>query len=332
MFSSSSKTDLYNILELSKSASKDDIKKAYKKLALIHHPDRGGDQEKFKQISTAYEILIDDQKRQQYDNVPLFGNMNSSPFNPMEMFKQFTTNHPAVQTKCPDIQYTLTITLEESIQGITKSITLSYSKNCSCVEICSRCNGEGFIQSIQQIGPFIQQSKLPCNICSQTGFKTPPTKICTKCEKTRIQDHNESITITVPKGVPNLFSMRLASRGKQPEKKNQIQGDLVINIQVLDHSVFKRRENHLIYTLPILFKEIFLEKNVEINRFGEPISFLIQPKDLDTRQVIIKERGLTWGNDKVGDLIIELKVEYPTKQLSLEEKDQLQQVLNEIGW
>lgn len=223
-------SDYYHILQLPRTASKDDIKKSYKKLALQHHPDRGGDEEKFKQISLAYETLVDDNKRKQYDNPSFFthggddlrshfSNINIQ-IDPMNLFRQFTgMGRPSTQTKCQDIQYPVNITLEESMKGLSKTITISYSKNCSCVEQCLRCSGEGFIQSVQRTGPFIQSSKTPCSICSQTGFHTQSEKTCNKCEKTRIENHSESLEIVIPRGVPNLFSMRLPSKGRLPERK-----------------------------------------------------------------------------------------------------------------
>ena len=332
-------SDYYSILQVPRTASKDDIKKSYKKLALQHHPDRGGDEEKFKQISLAYETLIDDNKRKQYDNPSFFARGGATPFSninipidPMDLFRQFAgMGRSTPQTKCQDIQHPVNITFEESIKGLTKKITISYSNNCSCVEQCLRCNGEGFIQTTQRVGPFIQSSKTPCSICSQTGFHTPSDKQCNKCEKTRFQNHSENVEIVIPKGVPNLFSIRLPSRGRLPERKNQLQGDLVVNINVMDHSEFQRRNNDIVYKLSITLREVLVGCNKNINLFGEMMIIPIREKDLDNQKIIVKGKGVNWEN-KTGDLVVEIKVKYPLKDLTMDNKEKLDKIFEEIGW
>ena len=135
---------LYEKLGVSKEASKDDIKKAFRKLSLEHHPDKGGDEEKFKEISNAYDVLSDDDKRKNYDMTGSETQQQFNPFqqafNPFEfMFNQRTRRQEAMR-KLDDTVYNIEIPLEEVFFGKTRKMMVTTNIKCSCCSICSKCN------------------------------------------------------------------------------------------------------------------------------------------------------------------------------------------------
>jgi molecular chaperone DnaJ len=333
----------YDILGLSLTSTKDDIKKAYKQLALVHHPDRGGDEERFKKIGEAYETLIDDKKRQQYD-LSLKGSSGSFPLDLMSLFAK-TFIKPNVQRKPVDLHNSLSISFEESILGCVKSISLCYQKDCSCVDYCKQCNGFGTIDSQTQIGPFVQVIKIPCMVCNSTG-KLSTSTLCSKCSSKRTIETSESISITIPSGIPDKWPIRIPGKGQYPKNKNDIQGDLIVTIQVLPYSeafvkmhrssisedhCINRQKNDLIYKIKVSLKKLLIGDTIQLNRFGETIDLSIGIKQIETHQIRLPGKGVTWQTN-TGDLVLDMDIIYPSKDLTNEEKGQLKETLINIGW
>jgi len=206
--------DFYQILGVNENTPQDEIKKAYRKLAVEHHPDKGGDENKFKKISEAYDTIGDENKRSQYDNQRRnpFTNMGGGGFNPFEdMFNQMHTQR---RRAVPDKVIEVIIGALESFNGSDK--TINYVRESKCGGCngnggerinCGACNGEGFI--IQRIGTglFVQMIRQSCGSCGGNGFTYKTT--CGTCHgKTTIKT-NESVSVKLPHGVDDgQFSLK----------------------------------------------------------------------------------------------------------------------------
>jgi DnaJ family protein A protein 2 len=168
--------NLYDILGVQKNASQDDIKKAYKKLAIQNHPDKGGDEKKFQEISNAYDILGDQKKRQDYDNggqqfrgrpnhEDIFAQMFGHKMNGMNNKNQ------KKQHSCSDINRNYKISLKDAYTGTIKNLKIKLKAyHFDKIKECNDCNGMGRIKNIQNMGIFTQIFEAPCNKCKTTGF------------------------------------------------------------------------------------------------------------------------------------------------------------------
>jgi len=322
----------YETLGVSKNASTDEIKKAYRKLAVQHHPDKGGNEEEFKKINNAYEVLTDDEKRKQYDSdgkIPL----NANIFNPFDLFKNFNINitpqnhHQTV--KLQDIKVCIPLTLENCIKGIVKEIPVIYTTKCSCVTFCQECDGYGLKLLNQQFGPFIQKVKSNCIKCFGKGISYQND--CKECENTRQKEDRQVFKISVPQGVPEGWSVRLNGKGNIPVKKNEEAGDLIIEVNVMEHHVFKRDGNNLILNHEISLKDVLVGQTINVDVFGENATIDVSHFALHQKEIIVKNKGISW-KESVGDLIIKLNISYPSSRLTESDKQHLKSVLEKIGW
>ena len=160
-------TNLYQVLGLEKSASADDIKRAYKKLAVQNHPDKGGDEKKFQEISNAYDVLSDPKKKQEYDS----GGSNGNRFNGNhdDIFAHFFGRRgggPQPPQKCNDILKPYKITLRDAFTGVKKTLKIKLKAfNLDKLKSCDDCNGMGRIKNIRNMGVFQQVFEMQCNSC-----------------------------------------------------------------------------------------------------------------------------------------------------------------------
>ena len=331
---------LYNILGLNKDASLEQIKKAYRKLALIHHPDRGGNEEEFKNITKAYEILSDDEKRKRYD---LTGSETDQPqgINPEDLFKDifsqfnpFGGNSPfgnfskSSKKKLEATYFNMNITLEQSYKGCINNLVITCEKKCSCVVKCDKCKGSGELIIQIRNGPFLQQMSSECDKCKRKGFIS--TFGCNRnCIKGLIKE-KENIVVQIPSGVTNGWEINFSDKGKQAMLDNELSGDLIIKINVKDDKEFKREENHLVYNKTISFRESLLGTVIEIPHYDSEEEFKIDSVAAE-KDYVIKGKGFKWNNS-IGDLIIRIKIDYNVKVLDKEDKEVLKQCLDIIGW
>ena len=254
----SSNKDPYTVLNVAKSASDDEIKKAFRKLALKEHPDKGGDPEKFKEIQSAYEILYDTEKRKLYDQYGHSGldgglaggaggaggadvgdifnmffkqNFNSG-FNSSFSFNS-NSNSNERQRKDKPIKKAIHVSLEDIYKG--KSIKLNITRNIIDGEIinCSHCGGKGIIIQVRQFGPgMIQQIQTTCPKCNGAG------KSCNRVKQTKI------VEIMIKKGAYNGESITLSEMGD--ENIDSIPGDIIFTIIEPKHNRFNRKNNDLL--------------------------------------------------------------------------------------
>lgn len=345
---------LYDVLGIQKGASKDEIKKAYKKMAMQLHPDKGGDPEQFKEVSRAYQVLSDDEKRNQYDQLGDENFRENGPeggpgFDPRDIFAQFfgggggpgfdffggghPFGHgggPQRPQKCSDHRHVWQISMRDAYFGVDKILKVSIQKPCrNCVETCYACQGRGMITQMTRMGMFTQMSTRPCNECSGSGKSVKGKSSCTQCSgKGNIPIENR-IELKAPKGVQTGHHIRIPQMGEQSYERDDLSGDLIIEVLVQNHPIFRRDGNHLHMELPIPFVETILGKKYIVPHFDGDLEIntqdigIIQPG----KQYHISGKGFPGG-----DLILQFHVEYPKEKLNKDQLQLLQGPLRSIPW
>jgi molecular chaperone DnaJ len=339
------KRDYYEVLGVDKSAKKDEIKKAYRKLALKYHPDKNkGDkssEEKFKEASEAYHVLSDDKRKASYDQFGHaafqgaggqggFGNFDfSSSFSDIfeDVFGDlggfgFGTSGRSRRSRSnnrgSDLRYDVSIDLNDAFTGTEKKINYTTYKKCktcsgngskpgSKPSACSYCGGQGQVRSSQ--GFFTVQQT--CPECSGEGEKiTNPCNSCSGMGKTQ---SNESVSVKIPKGVDDGTRIRLAGKG-EAGNKGGTNGDLYLFVSVEPHNIFKRSEENLYYELPISIADAALGTTVEVPSIdGGKTKIKIPSGTQSGKQLRLRGKGMPILRRNVsGDLYIRIITEVPT--------------------
>lgn len=332
-------TDYYSILGLSRSASSDEIKSAYKKLALKNHPDRGGNKDTFQKIQEAYEVLSDDTRKSEYDN-PGNNFFNNDPFfnhfgnnfgnNFGNHFNQSSKTNPPV--KKSDYHYSCNITLEDVFTGCVKKLKVQRKYGCkTCFNRCGVCSGSGKTTRSIQLGPFRQIVEQACGNCSASGKVFIKVSSCTKCDESGVIKEDEIFEICIKKAVESGKTYIFKDWGEQPIKDNEIPGSFIVTINVLKHKHFERSGLHLIYKVKLTLRESIVGKEIQIPHFSEPILLntggfgIINP----SKEYIVFNKGLT-NETKNGDLRIRFDIDYIDKSFSLDELTLLNETFDKI--
>ena len=270
----------YQDLEIDRSASAEDIKRAYKKQAIKHHPDKGGDQEKFKAIAEAYQVLSDPEKRRVYDQIGDDGWAQHAggggggggfggPFggvDPFSFFEHMFHGHGGRGPRREEVQvfeHVIRISLAEAYKGITKNIKITFADPCSaCKVVCGACGGRGFKETMIQTGFMMQVTTQQCNPCNGTGTSA---KGCGECKQTGKVQKELQYHIEIPAGVHH------GTRHSMEAEKHRI----VFHIQVVNGAgagaEFSRNGNELIYTVQLTPFEALVGKKIQIPHFDGPI-------------------------------------------------------------
>jgi molecular chaperone DnaJ len=325
------KKDYYEVLGVDKTASTDEIKKAYRKLAKENHPDKKpGDkaaEDMFKEISEAYEHLSDPTKKQKYDQ---FGHSNGNQFGGFGGFGGFTTRRKRVRVG-ETLTLGLKLTLEEIFSGVKKTYKYNRQENChDCggvgglnTHTCTNCNGSGEAMEILNtpFGTFAQSST--CQVCDGTG--TSYDVACQTCNGGGLKTIEEVIDIDVPNGVQN--NMTFLMKGKGHSIKGGVAGDLHIQIIEKPHEVFTRINDDLKMKLKLTYPQLVLGDKVDISTIeGGKIRITIPPySDVDTNLKIQKKGLKVFKGEERGDLIVTLGVSIP-KTITEEEKELLEKL------
>jgi DnaJ family protein A protein 2 len=324
----------YDCLKVPKTATDVEIKKAYKRLAVELHPDKGGDPDEFKKIAEAYETLSDPEKRAMYDR---FGDgyqdVNNAPGGGMPNFfgNVFTTMFKNMG-KQKNENMIIELTLEEVYNGVNKNIQLNLKKQCkSCLKSCNVCFGKGMQEMRIALGPFTQIIQQPCQTCNGIGF-TKNSRDCGGCKGTSFIDEQHNITITIPPGVSEKHNIIKEGLGEQPKTPNEKPGDLVIGFKYKPHPRFKVRNDDLIYNINVSFLDSIIGTIIDVPHFSGNIQ--IDTSDygiLQSKEYIIRNKGLPKLNtSEYGDLILNVKVICPYKRLSEVEKQSIKECFSKI--
>ncbi|KAK3034384.1 hypothetical protein RJ639_033988 [Escallonia herrerae] len=289
----SDNTKYYAILGVSKDASQDDLKKAYRKAAIKNHPDKGGDPEK------AYEVLSDPEKREIYDQYgedALKEGMGGGGgmHDPFDIFSSFFgggspfggggSSRGRRQRKGEDVVHSLKVSLEDLYKGTSKKLSLSHNVICSRCKgkgsksgasmQCSGCQGTGMKVSIRHLGPsMIQQMQHPCNECKGTGESISDRDRCPQCKGEKVIQEKKVLEVHVEKGMQN--GQKITFPGEADEAPDTVTGDIVFVLQQKEHPKFKRKGD-----------DLFVEHTLALAEALCGFQFILT--HLDGRQLLIK--------------------------------------------
>lgn len=359
--------DLYQILEVESSASSSEIKKAYRRLALKYHPDKVSEQErveaehKFKQISHAYEVLIDEHKRYNYDtygtdeDVPgyngagytdnsyeaFFGagpEFKANDFH--NFFSGMNNNQHHRPKKTDDAILNVEINLEDLYNGKTIRSTSTRNvicnhckgtgarKNASARE-CGTCNGEGKIPKLTRTAPgYVSQTMVDCKACHGAGKIYRHKDLCKKCKGQRVVEETKILEFEIIKGSKSEDSIVLSQESDQ--YPGMATGDVILKYTCRQHKIFERKDNDLYCKMKISLADALCgftkvaTKHLDGRdiKISTPLGKVIRPGDF----IKINNEGLpkrlkTWFGNPNGDLYIETEVEFPADNWFLEKND-----------
>ena len=341
--------DYYKALGVSKDASAAEIKKSYRKLARQYHPDANkGDassEERFKEISEAYDVLSDETKRKEYDEArTLFagggfrvpggaGGPGGVPFDLSDLFgggggagglgdllggifrgRQGT----AAARRGADVEAEVTLSFDDAVHGVTVPIQLSGTASCptchgsgakpgTATRVCPRCSGTGM--SSRNAGGFAFAE--PCRECRGRGLLVDDP--CATCGGSGQALSTRTIRARIPAGVNDGQHIRLAGKG-QPGVGGGPAGDVVVTVHVRPHQVFGRRGPNLTLTLPVTFPEAAMGATVKVPTLdGPPVSVKIPPGTTSGRTLRVRGKGVTKRDGSKGDLLVTVDVAVPQK-------------------
>lgn len=254
---------LYKLLDLPKDCSETEIKKAYRKLAIKHHPDKGGDPEKFKEISKAYEILSDPDKRRIYDEhgeEGLDGSYTATDASDIfDLFFGGGMRKPKGKKRGDDIVSQLKVSLEQIYNGTMRKLAINKDIICSQCDgyggpkdafvTCSTCNGQGVRIQVRQMGSMIHQTQSTCSSCNGQGKSISEAKKCKSCYGKGVKQTKKILEVFVEKGVPDQH--KITFHGEADERPNEIPGSVIFIITQAPHETFKRNGNDLFMTKSI---------------------------------------------------------------------------------
>ncbi len=357
------KRDYYEVLGVSKSATAEEIKRAYRKLAMQHHPDKhGGDDAPFKELGEAYEVLKDPQKKAAYDQFghagpqgsPFGGggagqqygggfDFNGAGFDFSDILNQFMGGHGGGQRQSGpprgrDLETAITIDFKEAVFGAEKEINLSLDDTCEhCAgtgdehkkaKTCTTCNGHGQVTRVQQtILGGIQQT-VTCPTCGGVG-KTPETP-CTVCHGSGVMRRQKKIEVKIPAGVDNGATMRLTGKGAAP-KGGGTKGDLYLQIRVKQDRRFERDGSTVHGEATISMAEAALGTEIPVETVDGPVTLKIPSGTQSGKSFKLSGRGVPiLRSGSRGDHIVHVTVETPTK-LSARQRELLEEFQHDSG-
>ena len=349
-----SQRDYYEVLGVDKGADNKQIKKAYKRLAMKHHPDRNTDdkeaaEEKFKEIQKAYAILSDEQKRQAYDQFGHAGvdgsagggfgggggGFGGGGFG--DIFGDIFGGggHQQADNRGSDLRYDLEVDLKEAAEGTTVKIRIPKNETCdtcsgtgakpgTSVNTCGTCHGAGQVQ--MQQGFFAVQR--PCPTCSGTGQKIESP--CGTCRGQGVVRKQKTLSVKIPAGVDTGNRIRLSGEGEAGVRGGQ-SGDLYVEVHVRPHEIFQREGGDLYCEVPIDFATASLGGSIEVPTLGGKLKIKIPAGTQTGKQFRLRGKGITAiRSSGAGDLICQVKLETPVN-LNKKQKQLLEEFSDSCG-
>jgi molecular chaperone DnaJ len=351
-----SKRDYYEILGVGRNASADEIKKAYRQLAIKYHPDKNPDdpkaEEKFKEAAEAYDVLSNSEKKARYDQfghqgMGGGGGFSGGGMNMEDIFSQFGDvfggsgfegffgggrGGRAGVRQGSNLRIKLKLTLEEAAQGVEKKIKVKRNvgckscngtgaKNGSALQSCSNCNGSGQVRRVTNTILGQMMSTSTCPVCHGEG-KIVKEK-CGTCHGEGVTAEEEVIAIKVPAGVADGMQLSMSGKGNMPPRGGMA-GDLIILIEEEEHPNLKREGNNIVYDLHVNFVDAALGTSVEVPTIGGNVKIKIDPGTQSGKILRLKDKGIKDLNSyQKGDQLIYVNVWTP-KHLSPQEKEILE--------
>ena len=350
--------DYYQILGVSRNASKDDIKKAFRHLAHKHHPDKGGEEAKFKELNEAYQVLSDERKRAEYDRYGrVFSEGGAGPawdFSGFDLGDIFEDIFSAQGSTAPgwedlfgfrergrrvrrgrDISIDLEISFEEAVFGTERKVLLtkaSFCENCqgsgaapgSKTKTCPSCAGAGTVRESRRSFLGSITRAVECKNCSGQG--TLPEKHCELCSGKGVRSRREEVVISIPPGIRAGEMIKLSSKGEAAAFG--VAGDLYVKINVARHPVFTRGGDDLLMDLAIPLSEAILGSERTIGALDGNIKVKI-PAGVDSVEFLkIRGRGVVTEDGRRGDLVVRILVKTP-KRLSKKARELIEELKKE---
>ncbi len=352
------KRDYYDILEVSRGASEEDIRKAFRKKALEFHPDRNKSDdahEKFKEANEAYQVLTDPERRQRYDRFghPGVGNGaqgQGQGFEGFDLFGGFgdvfdaffggggTTRTRAREGR--DLQTNITISFEEAAFGTTKDIDVNRVERCTrcegsrsepghSKETCSNCKGSGRVRRAQRsiFGQFVTEAA--CNVCNGSGETV--SHPCTQCKGSGMEKSKRKLQVNVPPGISHGLRLNLQGQGDSGEFGGP-PGDLFVGIRVQPHERFRREDDDVLLTVDLSFPQAALGAEIDVPTLEGTAKLKVPAGTQSNTHFKLKGQGVPHlGREgKRGDEIVTVKVSTPD-HLSKRQKELLEELQHTMG-
>jgi molecular chaperone DnaJ len=350
------KRDYYEVLGVGKSASPDEIKKAFRRKAVEHHPDRGGDEQKFREINEAYEVLKDESKRKRYDQFGHagVGSSAASDGNPFagfgagaqdfsfdfgdlglgDIFGSFfggSQGGRSRRNRGQDVETTIEISFEQAVFGTEIDLRLTMQDTCShCkgttvepgydMKTCDNCGGSGQVTNVMRtVFGNIQQSA-PCPKCEGRG--KIPEKVCSVCHGKGTQRRNQVVRLKIPAGVDDGATIRLREHGEAIAHGPK--GDLYVNIRVKPHKKFTREGDLILSTEHVSMVDAALGTEIEVDTVDGPVRMKVPAGTQSGADFKLSGHGVPHINkNSRGAHIVTVAVDTPTK-LTKDQKDILE--------
>jgi molecular chaperone DnaJ len=332
--------DYYAALGVPKDAKPAEIKKAYRKLAAELHPDRNpGGEERFKEVSEAYDVLSDESKRREYDEARAlfagggprgFGAGGAGGFDVNDLFggggfgDVFSHlfggggrggGHRQAPRRGADLETSATLSFADAFHGATVPLRLTSTGACGTCRgsgaapgtsphACPACHGQGVVSRNQGSFSFAE----PCTACRGTGqvVESP----CPTCRGTGQQQKERTINVRIPAGVADGQRIRLKGKGN-PGERGAPAGDLFVRVAVAPHPLFGRKDSHLTLTVPVTFAEAVLGTQVQVPTPDGPVTLKVPAGTRSGRTFRVRGKGFP-SKDGRGDLLVTVEVDVPT--------------------